>query len=632
MKPGLNKMQSIGFDVEENPYTSTWKVHRLACLEVNKIINNITNIFPALESARPRCKSGLQVLCSLHDCMEKCKLLLRHCSESSKLYLAISGERIILRCERIRVSLESCLSQLQNLVEPTLAAQISKIVNYIKNASFTLDTSEDEAGMVLLALLHQDIAASKTANLDELKAFKFAAFRLHITSPLALVIEKRSIRKLLSKISDTDPAKRKILNYLLYLVKKYGKSMKTSEEQEGDDDVFDSLEPPLKLKSRHLSVLSSSSSVPSFNSSLGNLNLQVDNVSFQSLDTISSDFGSEDNNQEKREALKGLPDIKSGTNLFILGNLSVFPWASRRKAVEDVINQLKDDQESNVFVSTSYIKPVFKFLKEAHRLGDSGARRHGAELLLMFLNECRTDVPPLPKEAIHDLSLFLDSEITEEALLILELLSCQQFYNSEIVASGILSFILERIKNPKSKHNNLALRVLCNMSAHTDLGHHLIYLGFIQDLVPFLDDLLLCGYCVKIFRNLCAIEEAAAHFCENERCIPSIVELLEVGKDEEQEHALDILLSLYYQQDELRGILLQDGIVSSLVNISENGSCRGKLLSVELLQLLYDEHSQVCSLSDTSQSTNGNSKAKDSRSKPLGLFGRIKLRFRKSKW
>nr|GEY16288.1 U-box domain-containing protein 5-like [Tanacetum cinerariifolium]GEY16298.1 U-box domain-containing protein 5-like [Tanacetum cinerariifolium] len=533
-----------------------------------------------------------------------------------------SGERIILRCERIRNSLGSCLSQLQIMVEPTLAAQISKIVNYIKTAAFTLDTSEDEAGRVLLALLHQDIAASKIANLDELKAFKFAALRLHITSPLALMIEKRSIRKLLSKISDTDRAKRKILNYLLYLLKKYGKSMKESEEQEGYDDVFDSLELPLKFKNRHLSVLSSSSSVPSFNGSLGDLNLQVDNVSFQSLDTTSSEFGAEDNNnQEKREGFKCSPVIDNESNLFILGNLSVLPWASRRKAVEDVKNQLQDDQGSNVSISTSYIKPVFKFVKEAHRIGDSGARRHGAELLLIFLNECRTDVPPLPKEAMHDISLFLGSEITEEALLILELLSCQQCDSSEIVASGILSFILEQIKNPKSKHNNVALRVLCNMSAHTDLGHHLIYLGFIQDLVPFLDDLLLCGYCVKIFRNLCTIEEAAVHFFEHERCITSIGELLEVGKDDEQEHALDILLSLYYQRDELREILLQDGIVSSLVNISGNGSCRGKLLSVELLQLLNDEHSQVCSLSDTSQSTNSNPKLKDSGSKSLGLFG-----------
>nr|GEY30511.1 U-box domain-containing protein 5-like [Tanacetum cinerariifolium] len=134
---------------------------------------------------------------------------------------------------------------------------------------------------------------------------------------------------------------------------------------------------------------------------------------------------------------------------------------------------------------------------------------------------------------MHDLLLFLDSEITEAALLMLELLSCQQCYSSEIVASGILSFILEQFKNPKSMHNNVALRVLFNMSAHTDLGHNLIYLEFIQDLVPCLDDLLLSSYCVKIFRNLCAIEEAAAHFFEHERYITSIGELLEVGRQVE---------------------------------------------------------------------------------------------------
>ncbi|GJZ70284.1 U-box domain-containing protein 5-like protein [Tanacetum coccineum] len=143
---------------------------------------------------------------------------------------------------------------------------------------------------------------------------------------------------------------------------------------------------------------------------------------------------------------------------------------------------------------------------------------------------------------MHDLLLFL-AEITEEALLMLELLSCQQYYSSEIVGSDILSFILEQFKNPKSKHNNVALRVLCNMSAHTDLGHNLIYLGFIQDPVPFLDDLLLSSYRVKIFSNLCAIKEVAAHSFEHERCITSIGELLEVGKDDEQEHALNIFRS-----------------------------------------------------------------------------------------
>lgn len=66
------------------------QVHRLACLEVKKIIEKIRKVFTALESARPRCKSGLQALCSLHKCMEKCELLFRYCSESSKLYLVNS--------------------------------------------------------------------------------------------------------------------------------------------------------------------------------------------------------------------------------------------------------------------------------------------------------------------------------------------------------------------------------------------------------------------------------------------------------------------------------------------------------------------------------------------------------------
>ncbi|MFS7972412.1 hypothetical protein Hanom_Chr09g00844411 [Helianthus anomalus] len=58
--------------------------------------------------------------------------------------------------------------------------------------------------------------------------------------------------------------------------------------------------------------------------------------------------------------------------------------ASRRKAIEDVKAHLEGDQESHLFISTSYVKPVFKFLKEADRKGDSVAKRHGAELLLSF--------------------------------------------------------------------------------------------------------------------------------------------------------------------------------------------------------------------------------------------------------
>lgn len=63
--------------------------------------------------------------------------------------------------------------------------------------------------------------ASDSINKAELGALEFAAVRLKITSPLAVLIEKRSIKKLHEKICDMDP-KKKILEYFLYLLRKYG--------------------------------------------------------------------------------------------------------------------------------------------------------------------------------------------------------------------------------------------------------------------------------------------------------------------------------------------------------------------------------------------------------------------------
>ncbi|KVI06552.1 Armadillo-like helical [Cynara cardunculus var. scolymus] len=483
-----------GMVTEEDKGGRTVPMHHLSCLKLEKIVDNVTAIRTAIESARPRGQSGILALCSLHQCLEKCKLLLRHCSNSSKLYL------------------------------------ISHVVDYIKTVAFTMDSADKEAAKVLLSLLQRHREASSFADLEELNAFKFAAFRLQITSPMVLTVEKQSIKDLLSKIQDTDPTAKKILNYLLYLVGKYGESIveqepetisnESNEEPEGDDDV---------------SIESS------------------DTNSVDYVTDSSTEDGSGKIIHDKSESCKSRDtNTDDGTNLFVLRKLSVLPWALRCKAVEDVINELTKEGGSRSFVSTSYIKTVFKFLKGAHRLGDSGAKRNGA--------------------------------------------------NSEIVSSGLPSFLLELIKNPNSEHHNFALRILCNLSAHTNLGDHLVYLGFIQHLVPFLDDYILSAYCVKIFRNLCTIEEAAAQLIGDENCIESIGDILDQeGKDEEQENALHILLCLCHQHEELRDVLMQESIVSSLVDISQNGSCGGKLTSMKLLKFLNND--QECSTTDVRQNT-----------------------------
>ncbi|KAF5201577.1 U-box domain-containing protein [Thalictrum thalictroides] len=207
-------------------YSCGVKTHNLMCMELKKIVDHITQIFPAIESAQPRCRSGIDALCSLNLELEKAKLLIQHCTESSKLYLVITGDAIKLRCERVRNAFEQCLSEIHSMVPLLLAAQISAIVDDLKAANFIMESSEEEAGKVILHLLRN---ASDSAESFEYEAFQTAALILQLTSSKALLIEKRSIKKLLDKVRDTDQTKERILKYLLYLLRKYGKSTGDSE-------------------------------------------------------------------------------------------------------------------------------------------------------------------------------------------------------------------------------------------------------------------------------------------------------------------------------------------------------------------------------------------------------------------
>lgn len=63
------------------------QLHGGMCKRLSNIYCKVLNIFPALEASRPRSRSGIQALCSLHVALEKARNLLQHCSECSKLYL-----------------------------------------------------------------------------------------------------------------------------------------------------------------------------------------------------------------------------------------------------------------------------------------------------------------------------------------------------------------------------------------------------------------------------------------------------------------------------------------------------------------------------------------------------------------
>lgn len=100
--------------------------------------------------------------------------------------------------------------------------QVSQIVDDLRKALLILDPYEEEVGKVIKKLLCIGESASDSLECSEIKALQLAASRLHITSPKAILIERRSIKKLLDKVGDNDTTKKKILTYFLYLLKKYG--------------------------------------------------------------------------------------------------------------------------------------------------------------------------------------------------------------------------------------------------------------------------------------------------------------------------------------------------------------------------------------------------------------------------
>ncbi|XVF62046.1 hypothetical protein PTKIN_Ptkin08bG0185700 [Pterospermum kingtungense] len=240
--------------VETPSYPTSFKVHHMMCTELRKLVERIIRIFPEIESARPRCSSGIKALCSLNSAIDKAKLLLQYCSESSKLYLAITTDAIVSRCQKSKNLLEQGLCQIQSMVPVMLAVEISQIVDDLRAAKFIPDQLEEEAGKVVRELLQRGPSGSDSMEDAEMRALQTAASRLRITSSTAILMEKRSIKKLLEKVSDTDQQKKKVLKYLLYLLRKYANLIigeQTDNATDQNEGAFAVSNPSTKLMNAH---------------------------------------------------------------------------------------------------------------------------------------------------------------------------------------------------------------------------------------------------------------------------------------------------------------------------------------------------------------------------------------------
>lgn len=222
--------------VDKLPSPCNIKVHCVMCTELIKLVDKVEKISPEIEAARPGRSSGIQALCSLSNAIDKAKLLIRDCCESSKLYLALTGSTILSRCQKSKRLLEQSLSQLQSMVPVMLASKISQIIGEFSRVKLSLDPSEEEAGKAVRALLEGYRTGNHSEKESGNKWIQIAAQKLQITSQRALLIERRSIKKLLIQPSEgsNKQQKKQILLFLLDLLNKYGKSI-ASLHIENDD-------------------------------------------------------------------------------------------------------------------------------------------------------------------------------------------------------------------------------------------------------------------------------------------------------------------------------------------------------------------------------------------------------------
>ncbi|GMJ08767.1 hypothetical protein like AT4G36550 [Hibiscus trionum] len=732
--------------VETPPYPISFKVHGMMCTELRKFVDRIIKIFPEIEAARPRCSSGIKALCLLNSAIERAKLLLQYCSESSKLYLAMTTDAIVSRCLKAKNLLEQCLCQIQSMVPVMLVDEISQIVDDLRAANFVPDKFEEEAGKVVRELLQQGAAASDSLEHAEMKALQTAASRLHITSPKAILIEKRSIRKLLEKSSESDQQKKRILKYLLYLLRKYANLIiqaqtdNTNDQNEGvhthsadaeshteyrqydarAETLNGAIVPPeefkcpissrlmydpvviasgrtfertwiqkwfndgndtcpkTKMKLDHLSLIpnasmkdlitkwcrkygitiqdpsmqqdalrsleNSSTSIASFGSSMNDLRFPSDisNISLGSLDTSYTSDGSRNRIEDGSSSIaeQSSDDLRrykslgktSVTDLEFLSVLAEMDRESQYKMVEDMKNHFKcDDLDCLSLSSKNFIEPLIKFLSSANDLHDIRAQRAGLQLLSTFLSKNRNGIRYLNEDAYSMLSLFIDSEVTREVLDVMLVLSEHSSCGSKISASGALVSMLNILDSNIKDFREQILKILSSLSSSSiDICSDLVSLDCIPKFVPYLQDTTLARHCIVVLRNLCSNQEARTWITGTSGCIASIATLLETGSGhEEQEHAVDILLTLCSQSIEYCRLVMDECcIIPLLFEVSVSGSEKGKASAMELLRLLRDikhddDEQHKCSNSDVIESEDANDYSRDKMSRKT-LFG-VKL-------
>ncbi|CDY64605.1 BnaA01g34500D [Brassica napus] len=599
-------------------------MHSAMCLELKKLVDRVMRIFPDIEDARPGSSTGIQTLCLINKALEKAKLLLQYCSESSKLYMAVTGEAILSRGCRAKKLLEQSLSDIRSMVPTVLATKITQVVQDLRSTVLALESSEEEAGKAVRELMQRSTTSSVSS--DEVRDFHYAALKLHLSTPEAIVIERKSLKSLFAKLGEDH--KENSFTHLNDSVCASAAEAGCSEEEQ-NGTLPEHFKCPLSLTVMHDPVIISSGHT--FERMWVQKWFDEGNESCPKTRRTLDDFTMKPNVAMKEQISKwcsrnGLhvqdpttKQTKSSHNLDFsiasfgssLYNLdfssrdfsSSFSTDSPSKGgyfmpmqtiASESGTEVTDSSQSEVEIEP--LSELTKLPWEAQvktiqdvrkRFEDNNSRAFQSmspskflEPLVTFLKNAAGTNGDTIKSGLALLLTFLSGnrraiEALEEdvfetlsVFLGFELLVAEEALNVLEVLSNqphslskiTLSSLMKMVESGPEHLQEQAMITLKNLSSSNEICPEMVTLGFVKNLTLFLQQSLFSKQSIIIMRNLCNTEKGRVCITETPGCLASIAELLDSNVPEEQENAISILLQLCVEKIEYCNLVVREGV------------------------------------------------------------------------
>ncbi|KAJ0489665.1 putative U box domain, armadillo-like helical, Zinc finger, RING/FYVE/PHD-type [Helianthus annuus] len=557
------------------------KLHGEMCKTLTYIYVKALNVFPELEAARPRSTSGIQALCSLHIALDKTKTLLQHCAECSKIYLAITGDSVVLKFERARSALEDGLRSVENIVPQTIGCQISDVLRELEGIEFSLDPLEKQIGDEIIGLLQQGRNFSNNSDNNELEIFH--------------TYERICIEKWFGDGHNTCPKTQQLLGHLGVTPNYCVKGLVASWCEHNGIVVPDGPPESLDLNYWRLS-LSETESVNSKPVESGEMckykGMKVAPLPLEESDVIAEVEGDGD----MTATVEHEGDVFETYDEYLAVLRTEDNLRKKCRVVEKIRRLLKDDEEARIYMGANgFVEALLRFLELGLREESGFAQESGAMALFnLAVNNNRNKETMLSAGLLSLLMQMIHGSKSVNAAIALYLnLSCLDQAKPVIGSSNAVPFLINALQDVfDSQCKTDSLHTLYHLSSFHPNIPTLIACGIIPALQPFITDPSSSSWTEKaiaVLINLAVTNSGRDEIVTSPGLVSGLSMLLDIGEPEVQEQAAACLLILCTGSDTCCEMVLQEGVIPSLVAISVNGTVRGKQKAEKLLMVFREQ-------------------------------------------